>query len=161
MIMLPLKKILCPTDFSEPSRRAIAAASELAVHFSAELLLVHVINPIHLIPPSSSSLVFLDNSYWDEIEAAARKRLDELVGEIAPGNLLVRTFVIHGNPAEEIVRIAEQEGADVIVIATHGMTGWRHLLFGSVAERVMRLAACTVLLSKSPEERHGRAENVA
>jgi hypothetical protein len=68
-------------------------------------------------------------------------KLGELSRELTTGNTTVRTVVGHGDAASEIVRIAEHEHADLIVIATHGMTGWRRVLFGSVAERVVRLAS--------------------
>ncbi|HUV14514.1 MAG TPA: universal stress protein, partial [Acidobacteriota bacterium] len=61
-----------------------------------------------------------------------------------------RTMVSYGDPAKEIVRIAEEESVDLIVIATHGLTGWQHLVFGSVAEKVVRTAKCPVLTVRCP-----------
>ena len=75
--MLPFKKILCPTDFTEPSYEALRVANELALHFSAELLLIHVVNPIDSIPigsPSGASYV----SYIEDVGALAGKKLDEV-----------------------------------------------------------------------------------
>ena len=149
MKMLPFKKILCPTDFSQSSYRALDAANELALHFSAELILIHVVSPIHVIPSPGDPPYFA--SYEENMGALARERLDQVVREKACEGVELRTAVIHGNPADEIVRMASQEKVDAIVIATHGLTGWRHLVFGSVAEKVVRLAPCTVATIRAPK----------
>ncbi len=72
----------------------------------------------------------------------------------------VRTIIGHGDAATEIVRIAEKEHADLIVISTHGMTGFRHLVFGSVAEKVVRLAKCPVLTTRAHVTEAGKPEEV-
>jgi len=149
--MLPFKKILCPTDFSQPSYEALKTASELALHFSAELILVHVVNPIEFVPIVSPSVASYVSSFFDDTRASAGKKLDTVMRERISGEIKFRGIVMHGNPAEEIVRKAADEKADMIVIATHGLTGWRHLIFGSVAERVVRLAPCMVLTVRAPE----------
>ena len=81
------------------------------------------------------------------LNADAEERLNELVGEVTTPGTHIRTIAGHGDVASEIVRIAEKENVDMIVIATHGMTGWRRV-FGSVAERVVRLAKCPVLTTR-------------
>ena len=78
------------------------------------------------------------------LNADAEERLNELVGEVTTPGTHIRTIAGHGDAASEIVRIAEKENVDMIVIATHGMAGWRRVVFGSVAERVVRLAKCPV-----------------
>jgi len=150
MNMLPFKKILCPTDFSEPSYEALERANELALHFSAELTVVHVINPIHVIPTPGDPRYFA--SYEQNMKALARERLDEVVTLKVPKGVKSCALVAHGSPAEEIVRIAADEDADIIVIGSHGLTGWRHIVFGSVAERVVRLAPCAVLTIRAPKK---------
>jgi universal stress protein A len=72
--------------------------------------------------------------------------------ERIPKEIVARPFIGHGDAGYEIVRIARDERADLIVIATHGLTGWRHLIFGSVAERVVRSAACPVLTVRAPRQ---------
>jgi nucleotide-binding universal stress UspA family protein len=67
-----------------------------------------------------------------------------------PDSVTVESLVVRGDPAVEIHRIAKERGVDLIVIATHGWTGWRHLVFGSVAERVLREAPCAVLSIRRP-----------
>jgi nucleotide-binding universal stress UspA family protein len=153
--MLPIKKILCPTDFSDPSYGALKTANELALHFSAELIVVHVVSPIPVIPPSAAPTEFAEfniPSYQLEMEAMAEKTLDETVKERIPDNVASRCFVVQGDPTNEIVRLATDENVDMIVIATHGLTGWRRVIFGSVAGKILRLAPCPVLsLQIKPE----------
>ena len=150
--MLPFKKILYPTDFSDPSYEALKAANELALHFSTELCLVHVVSPVTPSPtdPSGSNFLVLQ-----EMEKAARESLKEMVEKRIPKELLVRQIVVLGGAAEEIIQISEKEKVDLIVIATHGQTGWRHFVFGSVAEKVVQLAPCPVLTIRAPHgEKH-------
>jgi nucleotide-binding universal stress UspA family protein len=75
--------------------------------------------------------------------------LEELAKPLLARGLKVHTIVTHGDPASEIVKIAKQKSVDIIVIATHGNTGWRRLAFGSVAEKVVRTATCPVLTIRS------------
>jgi nucleotide-binding universal stress UspA family protein len=142
--MLPFKRILCPTDFSEPSSQAFTIAGELASQFGAEVLLVHVVSAVPALPPDPN-YVFRVPEYEQALHGDARRKLETLADDIGKQGVRARTVVGHGNAGGEIVRIAKEEGADLIVIATHGSTGLEHVLFGSVAERVVRLAQCPVL----------------
>ena len=148
-------------DFSEPSYKALREANELALHFSAELILVHVVNPIDVIPIFSPSVASYVSSYVNDTGALAGKKLDEVIEKKTSGEIRVRGVVIHGNLADEIVRKAVDENADIIVIATHGLTGWRHLVFGSVAERIVRLAPCSVLTVHAQDDKSGRLRHAA
>jgi nucleotide-binding universal stress UspA family protein len=156
--MLPVKKILCPTDFSEPSFEGLKAADELASHFSAELFLVHVIASVPVASASSfpggagAPTGFDIAAYQKELEEAAKKKLQEVVKNKTSKELKVRPMLTEGAAANEIVRFADEKKVDLIVIATHGETGWRHLIFGSVAEKVVREAKCPVLTVRAPEE---------
>jgi nucleotide-binding universal stress UspA family protein len=151
-MMLPFQKILCPVDFSEPSHEGLKTAVELARHFSAELAVLHVVSPMPAIPSTSTQAGFHLPTVLQEIEASAQTALEELVKERVPGELEARPMVVQGMPGDEIIRMAEVGNADVIVIATHGQTGWRRFLFGSVAERVVRTAPCHVLTVPAPPE---------
>jgi nucleotide-binding universal stress UspA family protein len=144
--MLPVKRILCPTDFSEPSYQAIKAAAELAEHFSAELLLLHAVTPIPILPQPMVSSSFDVGGYFQEIREAGRTALEEVARTRVPQGVQTRPLVVAGDAATEIARAAADAGADLIVIATHGRTGWRHLVNGSVAEKVVRQARCPVLI---------------
>jgi len=137
--MFPAKKIVCPTDFSDGSFRALAEASELAVQFGAEVCLVHVIGSI---PPTSEPAI-PEMPVWrhEDIE----KELRRVAVPLTSKGIRVQYVVADGDAAEQIVHVAEDVGADLIVIATHGNTGWRHLAFGSVAGKVVRLASCPVM----------------
>lgn len=157
--MLPFKKILCPTDFSQPSYDALKVAAELALHFSAELYLVHVLAPIPVITatttpmsagaPGTSLDVVL---YEKELMDFAEKKLAEIIDQKLSKELKVQSFLADGKAADEIVRIADKEKIDLIVISTHGETGFRHLIFGSVAEKVVRHAQCPVLTIRAMQK---------
>ena len=141
--MLPLKKILCPTDFSEPSYTALSHAVELAKHFDAELWLIHV---VPFLPVTAPDLVVVANVPSDaERMDDARKELGDAAASRVPEGVKIHTEVRMGYADKEIVCAAQDEGFDLVVIATFGHTGWRHLVFGSVAEAVVRQSRCPVL----------------
>jgi len=142
--MLPFKKIVCPVDFSPASQHAVSQAVELAASSGAEILLVNVV-PVLPAAPSDPNFVFEVPEYERALHADADRQLTALAAEAAAKGVTLRTAVGHGDAGAEIVRIAKDESADLIVIATHGMTGWRHVMFGSVAEKVVRLAGRPVL----------------
>lgn len=154
MPMLPFKKILWPTDFSEPSYRALKAADELASHFSAQLMLLHVIPPVpgqppYPDPPVASSIT--EPLYQQTIALEAEDLLEDLVAQMVGKQVQALTLVVTGDPAEEILRVAREKQADLIIIATHGRTGWRRLAFGSVAEQVVRHSPCPALTIVAPQ----------
>lgn len=149
--MIPVKKICCPTDFSEPSYEALKVACEVALHFSAELILVHVVTPIPVIPIHDDPTSFNLPLYEKEMETNAGIVLGQIQKERIPAGVQSRTVVIQGDPANQIVQLAEEEQADMIVIATHGFTGWKKFMFGSVTEKVIRYADCPVLSIRAPK----------
>jgi nucleotide-binding universal stress UspA family protein len=153
--MLPFKRILCPTDFSEPALVALKRAEELARHFSAELIVAHAIPEVpgphaYADPPVATS--FDVPLYQQELAVYAEKMLKELVSHQVSPEVRTRDLVTTGAAAPEIHRIAAAEHVDLIVIASHGETGWRRLVFGSVAEKVVRHAPCPVLTIMAPAE---------
>lgn len=149
--MLPVKLIVCPTDFSGPACTCVRTASELAEHFDAELLLVNVVPALPSVPPDPN-YVFKIPEYEQYLHADAEQQLRKAREELVSKNVKVRTQVGHGSAAEEIVLIAKADHADLIVISTHGSTGFERLVFGSVAEKVVRLAECPVLTVRQKEE---------
>lgn len=158
--MLPIEKIVCPTDFSDPAHEALAVACELAAHFSAELAVLHVTHELPLVaaaPPAGMSpgtgayTTFDVSAYQDLIAREARDELHQLIADQVPEGIRVHELVTWGSPAAVIVETAEKQEADLIVIATHGRTGVRRFLFGSVAEKVVRTATCPVLTVQSAE----------
>lgn len=150
--MLPVKRILCPTDFSEPSYGALGVANELAQHFSAELLIVHVISPIPIVSTPTGPMSFNVSLYQKELADSAKKSLQDVINKMVAKELKVVPVVAYGIAADEIVRIAEEQNIDLIVIATHGRTGFRHLISGSVTEKVVRIALHPVLTIRIPRK---------
>ncbi len=154
--MLPIRKILCPTDFSEPAYKGVEAGAELAEKLSARLILAHVVTP-PLLPVGAHPAAGVAGEgqrtplLLDERQAQARAEMQELLDKRIPDHLESATHILFGRPADEIVRLAEEEDVDLIVIATHGQTGWGRIFFGSVAEKVVRLAECPVLTVKRPK----------
>ena len=142
--MLPISKLLAPTDFSDTSVETVTRASELANHFGAELIVAHVIPPIPTLP-SDPHYNFEVPAYQDALRENAERQLNETIARQVSKDVEARALISHGDPAREIVRIAKDEDVDMIVIATHGLTGWQHIVFGSVAEKVVRIAECPVL----------------
>jgi nucleotide-binding universal stress UspA family protein len=147
----PLRKIVCSTDFSQESLKGVDTAIAWATQLGAELIIVHAVPSIDRYP----SLVIAVDDIEASMEADAAKELYGIVAHRAPEALQRRYIVRSGNAAHEIVDVAREEGAELIVTATHGRTGWRHLAFGSVAVAVIRMSPCPVLTIRSapPEAR--------
>ena len=155
-MLLPIKKILCPIDFSDSSYEALKQAGELCSHFGATLCLLYVLpampRPVWAIPPEADLKKF--DADLSEYEDALRLRTQQKLQKALEQHFLweAKSYVLvsMGDAANEIVRIAEDEHASLIVIATHGMTGWPQVALGSVAERVVRLSTRPVLTIRSP-----------
>lgn len=149
--MLPLKKILWPTDFSDASGAAFTTAIELAGHFKAAIICVNVITP----PPRHSE--WADASKFtvplsiQQEQDENRAALETLLSKQCPAEVSREVMVLIGEAPTEILKAAEQTGADLIVMATHGRSGVGRLVFGSVADSVVRQAACPVLTVRPPQ----------
>jgi nucleotide-binding universal stress UspA family protein len=150
--MLPVKNILCPTDFSDPSYEALKAADELASHFGATLHIVNVVPlvPIVEAPIGVESASFNVASYQQELEGQAQKSLKNLAEQKITRGVTAVTEVLIGNAAGEVIRYAGEKGVDLIVIATHGLSGWRRFISGSTTEQIVRQASCPVLTIRRP-----------
>jgi nucleotide-binding universal stress UspA family protein len=149
--MLPIHKIVCPTDFSDPAYEGLKAAIELADHFQAELILLNVVSPVPVVAGTAAPTGFHLPTVMKEMQAAAERSITNLIAERIPNAVQARSIVVQGKPADEIVALADKEDTDIIVIATHGESGWRKLLFGSVTEKVVRMASCPVLTVQQPK----------
>jgi len=134
--MICIRTILYPTDFSPYSNLAYFHAVGLAETYGASLKVVYVYQP------GAKEAAAGGHDYW--------RSLLEQVRPTNP-NIAVDHVVLEGDPAEEIARYAADAGVDVIVIGTHGRTGEERLRLGSVAEKVMREAPCSVLVVKLPK----------
>jgi universal stress protein A len=139
---MEIRRILAPTDFSEPSKKAIAYAFELAQTSEAKLVLLHVVEPVDYPMRSYPHLV---TTMMDYLERQAHLDLAQMLPEAQDVKVEVVRRVVRGIPYRTIVEVAEAEKVDLIVMATHGRTGLSHLVMGSVAERVVRTAPCPVL----------------
>jgi nucleotide-binding universal stress UspA family protein len=164
--MLPPKLIVSPIDFSDPSHEALDTASSLASCMDAELLLVHVVPMLPRLP--SPATIFNEAEFEQELHKDAEQRLRKLAFQLASKGVKAETEVGTANDAAmEIIRIADEHKADLIVIATHGMTGLRRLAFGSVTEKIVRLSTLPVLVlradaaGKSAEETPGASAAAA
>jgi nucleotide-binding universal stress UspA family protein len=150
-------RILVPTDFSGPSNAALEYARLLAARFGGSLHLLHVVEDSVFGGPFSPVPEVAIGEQSPEGRAAMLKkalaRLDELVTPADRARFRMTTEVIVGKAADTIARHADVNGFDVIVMGTHGRTGITHMLFGSVAERVVRTAQCPVLTTHvTPEQ---------
>ena len=147
--MLCWRKILCPVDFSETSRRALDVAADLAGQQRAELMLLHVYQAPGVNFPEAT--IYPGDDILQELEELALKGLarSRLEAE-RHGALKVATYASMGTPYAEIVRFAEEQRCDLIVMGTHGRTALLRVLMGSVAEKVVRHAPCPVLTVRPP-----------
>jgi len=154
---LAFKKVLCPIDYSEPSYRALKVAAELAAHYDAELLVVNVVESPADNLDQMAPIVFNLAAREQAARNVGLRKLWRCIEAHLPRIRNAHALIQFGNPAAEIVKVACDEGADVVVMSTHGMSGWRHLLIGSTAEQVMRMVACPVLTVRQPLNDHADA----
>lgn len=140
-----IKIILVPTDFTTDADRAVDFAVAIALRFKARILLVNVIEPITY---GVSDAVRVEDHYRSA-QSVIAPRLNRLQQRLSRQGVRARVAVAKGTAYVEIVKQARRIGADLIVMGTQGRTGVRHLLLGSVAERVLRLAPCPVLTVRS------------
>ncbi len=148
--MIHLTKIMHPSDFSDNSKLALYYASEFARQFNATLHIVHVISDpfVSVSPPIAG---FLPPGSFKEMEVNSDKTLSEMAAqELLTDNTIVH-ITLTGNTSHEIVTYAKAKCIDMIVMGTHGYTGLTHMIMGSVAENVVRIAPCPVLTVR-PEE---------
>lgn len=143
--MIKLKKILVPTDFSDFSKPAVDYACALAARFESELHLLHVVDDptVHVSDPTMIAMGALYDKQ-EERHELAQAEMQKLTGDWDNGVEIVRE-TREGASFVEIVRYAKKNEIDLIVIGTHGRSGLKHVLIGSVAERVVRKSPCPVL----------------
>ena len=140
------RKILVPVDFSEHSGRALEHAIALAKAFGAEIHLLHCYQ-INIGAVSPYGIV-LPESLERDVRDAATRRLGEWSDKVSAQGVRVEQHITPQFPSEAIQATATEVGADLIVMGTRGLTGLKHVLLGSVAERTLRVAPCPVLTVK-------------
>ncbi|HTT75832.1 MAG TPA: universal stress protein [Candidatus Binataceae bacterium] len=143
--MLGYSKILCAIDFDEYAIATLRVAAALAKESNALLYILHVTR----IPSRDMDvpLPIEANPIWEKV---ARGRLEELIEQCPLADLGYETRIVSGLPDLDIVRTAKELAVDLIVMATHGRSGLTHLLLSSVAEHVIREAACPILILRPP-----------
>jgi universal stress protein A len=137
------RKILFPTDFSPASQEALRWATSLARDSGATMIIIHVEEP---------PMAYGGGEMYLGVEDISRDELRKLLVQVVPLEHAIpfEHQLLVGDPATAIVEAANQEGADLIVLGTHGRSGLTRLLMGSVAEAVVRNAGCPVLTVKQP-----------
>jgi nucleotide-binding universal stress UspA family protein len=149
-----LRKILIPIDFSETSVQALPYAAALAERFEAEVVLLHVLEPLPM--PPDSGYIPQTQGVDEAAQQAAHNHLLRL-SEVFSDTIATKTLVRVGLPFQEIAGTAKSLAADLITLTTHGYTGLTHVLLGSTAERVVRHADCPVLTVRDPSGREEQA----
>ncbi len=144
--MKTIEKIVVAVDFSEHADQALDAAVEFAKQFGGSLHLVHALD--FRIPLMTPSEVVIPTAFIEEARNAAASKLDVLVQKVATEGVTATSHLSEVPAASAIVELAEKLEADLIVMGTRGHTGLKHVLLGSVAERTLRHAPCSVLTVK-------------
>lgn len=145
---LPVRRILAPVDFSVHSINAVGYAQELAGAYEAEVVLVHVIDPVMNEQLQETGLKERGTTE-EELVERARKRLQWLSREVrGPDGLSYAYHVVIGYPPEQIDALAEEQDVDLIVMASHGLSGMKRFPMGSVTERIVTTAPCPVFVTK-------------
>ncbi len=146
--MIHIQKILCPIDFSAPSRNALRYANEFAKAMNAKITIMHVIQPQPIAADVNVPYVPLEI----EIEKNAKEDLERIVKEEVQEGVVVEQVMAFGLPSDCVIAQAQKENVDLIILGTHGRTGISRLLMGSTAENVIRHAARPVLVVKASEK---------
>lgn len=147
--MLRIEKILCPVDFSEFSAKAYQYAQSLATHYGAKLFLEHVVQPLTAAYPYYAFPDSWNETFWN-LDASAQEQLHELVKAHSWNGIQPELVVHKGLLPESILRFAESQTIDLIVMGTHGRQGFDRFTMGSVTEKVLRKARCPVLVVRKP-----------
>jgi nucleotide-binding universal stress UspA family protein len=147
--------ILVPHDFSASANHALAIARDEAKLHKAKIVLFHVIDLPHQIGPDAVIVPDATGapiSVRDYAVSSAENHLKDITARLAKDGMSVTCFIRVGSPVEEITRFVDENAVDLVVMGTHGRTGLKHLMVGSVAERVVRSSKVPVLTIRHPDE---------
>lgn len=144
-------KLLVPVDFSSSSDGALQAAVECAEMFKSQLYLLHIVPMFPVVPTlDGPTCVWPEEEFLQDARNRADKRLTALAQQYRSQGIETTYSVEVGDDVVgNILRIAEREHSGLIVISTHGISGWRPMVFGSIAEKVVKLATCPLLLLRA------------
>jgi nucleotide-binding universal stress UspA family protein len=152
LVSIPTR-ILLPIDFSPSSQSALETAADLALHFNAELFLVNV---LPIFSTFTSEYAVPQVQFQQEEKTRAEKQLARTRAVLTARGVKAGSSVELANDiAECIMEVAEREHVDFVVISTHGISGWHPLVFGSIAEKVVKLVECPLLLLHSAKPETG------
>jgi nucleotide-binding universal stress UspA family protein len=145
---IQIKKILCASDLSDFSNITIPIGVSLARAFNADLYICHIVD-------LTATAIYHDGFYTpiemqDQAAAYAEETLAQIVGA---ADVNCQTLIQTGHPADSVTRLAEEKKIDLVIAATHGRSGLKRLVIGSVTERLMRTLACPLLIVRSPDPR--------
>ena len=140
--------VLVPIDFSTYAEQALDSAIALAQKLQAHVTLLHVIQPP--LGVGADMGVWPSPAFFAELEAAIMRDMEGSLARLTAAGLAGEIVVVPGVPFQEILDTAKKRQVDLIIMGTHGRTGLSHVLLGSVAEKVVRLAPCPVLIARQP-----------
>ena len=147
-IVMATQHLLVPVDCSENAQQALEYAIRLASKLEARLTLLHVIQALPL--GGGDMGVTVPYTYLEVLEAEIARRMQACLERVTAVGLEGESIIVKGVPFQEILETAKTQQVDLIVMGTFGRTGLQHLLLGSVAEKVVRLAPCPVLVVRQP-----------
>ena len=143
--MTRFRRILCASDFSKTSGRALALAIDVAKANHARLMILYAYVPIVPLVPEQ----YIESSTWTRVDTETRRWIERQLAKLAArarkAGVRASAMIVTGDPAQGIVRLARSKRVDLIVVGTHGRRGLSKFLLGSVAERVLATAPCPVL----------------
>jgi nucleotide-binding universal stress UspA family protein len=150
---MPTQHFLVPIDLSAYADQALAYAIRLASTLEAHMTLLHVMQPLPMAGVDMG--VTLPATYLQEVEAEVQRSMEAALARVTAAGLIGECVVLYGVPFQEIVDTAKARQVDLIIMGTHGRTGLLHVLLGSVAEKVVRLAPCSVLVVRQADQVSG------
>jgi nucleotide-binding universal stress UspA family protein len=140
--------VLVPLDFSTYAEQALDYAIALAQKLQARVTLLHVIQPPAVVNVEGG--LWPTSTFLQDLEAAVTRDMEGYLARVTAAGLEGEMVVVHGVPFQEILDTAKARQVDLIIMGTHGRTGLTHVFLGSVAEKVVRLAPCPVLVARQP-----------
>jgi universal stress protein A len=140
--------VLVPLDFSTYAEQALDYAIALAQKLQARVTLLHVIQPLAIVNVEGG--LWPTSTFLQDLEAAVTRDMEGYLARVTAAGLEGEMVVVHGVPFQEILDTAKARQVDLIIMGTHGRTGLTHVFLGSVAEKVVRLAPCPVLVARQP-----------
>lgn len=141
-----IERIVAATDFSANADRALDHAAEYAKHFDAELIIVHAYQvDIPMASPLVGGPTILPEGFFEKLGADVKQHVEKVARKYSDQGIQVKGIAVDQAAATAIVKEAEKQNADLIIMGTRGLTGLKHVALGSVADRVVRTAPCPVL----------------